>query len=74
MKDENEKKRVDLARSFNDEDEEKVNELGNKVNRIDNILKKKNAEIKQNEDYAIKLMNIVKDQKNQNHNNVLKIY
>ena len=48
--------------------EEKVNELGNKVNRIDNILKKKNAEIKQNEDYAIKLMNIVKDQKNQMEN------
>ena len=48
--------------------EEKVNELGNKVNRIENILKKKNDEIKQNEDYAIKLMNIVKDQKNQMEN------
>ena len=48
--------------------EEKVNELGNKVNRIENILKKKNAEIKQNEDYAIKLMNIVKEQKSQMEN------
>ena len=38
------------------------------MNRIENILKKKNAEIKQNEDYAIKLMNIVKEQKSQMEN------
>lgn len=45
--------------------ETKVNNLGKKVNQIDQILQKKNAEIKQNEIYAMQLMSIIQEQKTQ---------
>ncbi len=48
--------------------EDKINELGYKVTKIETILKNKNLEIKQNEDYAVQLMNIIKEQKVQMQN------
>ena len=45
--------------------EAKVNQLGGKVNKIELMLKKKNAEIQQNETYALQLMNIIQEQKGQ---------
>ena len=43
--------------------EDKINELSYKVTKSEAILKNKNIEIKQNEDYAIQLMNKIKEQK-----------
>ena len=45
--------------------EGKVNQLGGKVNKIEQMLKKKNAELQQNETYALQLMNIIQEQKGQ---------
>lgn len=45
--------------------EEKVSGLGDKVNKIDQMLKNKNSELKQNESYSIQLINIINDQKKQ---------
>ena len=45
--------------------EGKVNQLGGKVNKIEQMLKKKNAELQQNETYALQLMNIIQEQKSQ---------
>lgn len=43
--------------------EEKVSGLGDKVNKIDQMLKNKNNELKQNESYSLQLINIINDQK-----------
>lgn len=43
--------------------EGKVNDLGEKVNQIEVLLKKKNDEIKVNENYSLKLITIIKEQK-----------
>ncbi len=48
--------------------EDKINELGYKVTKIETILKNKNLKIKSNEDYAVQLMNIIKEQKVQMQN------
>lgn len=45
--------------------EEKVNELAGKVNLIEKLLKEKNKEIKENQNYAVQLVNIIEDQKKQ---------
>ena len=45
--------------------ETKVNNLGEKVNKIEVLLKNKNDEIKENENYSLKLINIIKEQKSQ---------
>ena len=42
-----------------------MNQLGGKVNKIEQMLKKKNAELQQNETYALQLMNIIQEQKSQ---------
>jgi chromosome segregation ATPase len=43
--------------------EEKVNELGLKVNKVDKLLKDKNRELKENEESAMQLVKIIEEQK-----------
>ena len=45
--------------------EDKVGKLGEKVDKIGYLLKNKNDVIRENETYSLKLINIIKDQKNQ---------
>ena len=45
--------------------ESKVNDLGEKVNKIEALLKNKNEQIQENEQYSLKLINIIKEQKAQ---------
>jgi len=43
--------------------ESRVGKLGEKVNQIESLLKNKNEEIRENENYSLKLINIIKEQK-----------
>ena len=44
--------------------ESRVGKLGEKVDKIESLLKNKNDEIRENENYSLKLINIIKEQKN----------
>ena len=44
--------------------ESRVGKLGEKVDKIELLLKNKNDEIRENENYSLKLINIIKEQKN----------
>ena len=44
--------------------ESRVGKLGEKVDKIELLLKNKNNEIRENENYSLKLINIIKEQKN----------
>mgnify|MGYP007070293713 CR=1 FL=1 len=44
--------------------ESRVGKLGIKVDKIESLLKNKNDEIRENETYSLKLINIIKEQKN----------
>ena len=44
--------------------ESRVGKLGVKVDKIESLLKNKNEEIRENENYSLKLINIIKEQKN----------
>ena len=44
--------------------ESRVGKLGVKVDKIESLLKNKNDEIRENENYSLKLINIIKEQKN----------
>ena len=40
-----------------------MGKLGEKVDKIESLLKNKNEEIRENENYSLKLINIIKEQK-----------